>query len=102
MFADQSKRSTGQTFIYLLLGLAGGSCCFHEDVRHSVSGLGGDFWSDDDSDFDLDSCSDSDFSDYEEDDGLCNTMLLVGPHGVGKTSTVSAVATELGYKVSPH
>ena len=62
--------------------------------------LGGDIWGEDDSDFDLNSCSsDSDLSEYEDNDRLCNTMLLVGPHGVGKTATVSALATELGYKV---
>ena len=57
-------------------------------------------WGDDDSDFDLNGCSsESDDSEYEDDDRLCNTMVLLGPHGVGKTVTVNALATELGYKV---
>lgn len=51
-----------------------------------------DAW-DDESDFDLDS------EDSEEDDSLCNTMLLSGPHGCGKTSSVYALALELGFKV---
>ncbi|GFS08351.1 ATPase family AAA domain-containing protein 5 [Elysia marginata] len=44
---------------------------------------------------------DSDFtdSDEEEDECLCNTMLVTGPHGVGKTSLVYALAEEMGYKV---
>ena len=58
----------------------------------------------DDSDFDLDSSDrDSDESDcFEEDElarELCNTMLLLGPHGVGKTALVYALAEQLGYKV---
>ncbi|KAH3864432.1 hypothetical protein DPMN_027450 [Dreissena polymorpha] len=48
---------------------------------------------DDDSDFDLDS------EDSEEDDSLCNTMLMSGPHGCGKTSSVYALALEQGFKV---
>ena len=52
-----------------------------------------------DSDFDLGSeGEDSDFPD--DDDRLCNTMLITGPHGVGKTTSVYAMAQELGYKVS--
>ena len=44
---------------------------------------------------------DSDFTDSEEeDDRLCNTMLVTGPHGVGKTASVYALAQEMGYKVS--
>ena len=66
----------------------------------SLSELGGDVWGDDDSDFNLnDYSSDSDGSEYEDDDGLYNTMVLSGPHGVGKSATVNALATELGYKV---
>ncbi|KAH9492804.1 hypothetical protein Btru_024754 [Bulinus truncatus] len=43
---------------------------------------------------------DSDFTDSDEDDlKLCNTMLVTGPHGCGKTSTVYALALELGFKV---
>lgn len=30
---------------------------------------------------------------------LCNTMLLTGPPGVGKTASVYACAQELGFKV---
>lgn len=30
---------------------------------------------------------------------LCNTLLITGPPGVGKTSTVYACAQELGFKV---
>ncbi|XP_053392476.1 ATPase family AAA domain-containing protein 5-like [Mercenaria mercenaria] len=51
-----------------------------------------DLW-DDDSDFDMDS------EDSDDDDSLCNTMLLSGPHGCGKTSSVYALALELGFKV---
>ena len=69
-------------------------------VLFSFIELGSDIWSDDDSDFDLnDYSSDSDGSEYEDDDRLCNTMVLSGPNGVGKTATVNALATELGYKV---
>ncbi|CAL1526340.1 unnamed protein product, partial [Lymnaea stagnalis] len=44
---------------------------------------------------------DSDFADSEDEDepSLCNTMLISGPHGVGKTCLVYALAQELGYKV---
>jgi len=34
-----------------------------------------------------------------DDDNLCNALVLCGPHGVGKTSIVYAVAKELGFKV---
>ena len=45
--------------------------------------------------------SDFDFSDSEEeDDHLCNTMLIVGKHGIGKTACVHALAQQLNYKVS--
>ncbi|KAM9843976.1 ATPase family AAA domain-containing protein 5 [Aulostomus maculatus] len=37
-------------------------------------------------------------SQYAE-DALCNTILITGPTGVGKTSTVYACAQELGFKV---
>ena len=50
-----------------------------------------------DSDFDF-SGDDSD----EESSQLCNTMLLVGPHGVGKTAAVYALASQLSYKVCCH
>ncbi|KAK7113127.1 ATPase family AAA domain-containing protein 5-like [Littorina saxatilis] len=46
--------------------------------------------------------SDFDFSGDDSDDegsGLCNTILLVGPHGVGKTAAVYALAQQLSYKV---
>lgn len=46
------------------------------------------------SDFEM---SDSDME--EEPFQLCNTVLLVGPHGVGKTSAVYALAQQLSYKV---
>ncbi len=61
--------------------------------------FGCDWWTDDESDFELDDSEDSDYE--EEDDGLCNTTLLTGPHGVGKTALVYALAQELGYKVKP-
>lgn len=48
---------------------------------------------DDDSDFDMDS------DDSEEDDSLCNTVLLTGPTGCGKTSSVYALALQQGFKV---
>ncbi|XP_030839835.1 ATPase family AAA domain-containing protein 5 [Strongylocentrotus purpuratus] len=52
--------------------------------------------SDDESDDDF--CC-SDIEDSDEEDGLCNTILLSGPHGVGKTSLVYACAQELGFEV---
>ncbi|XP_013411401.1 ATPase family AAA domain-containing protein 5 isoform X2 [Lingula anatina] len=54
-----------------------------------------DWWTDDESDF---AVSDTAESDYEE-ENYCNTMLIQGPQGVGKTATVHALARELGYKV---
>jgi DNA polymerase III delta prime subunit len=50
---------------------------------------------DDESDFELSDMSEDDY----EDEGITNTMLLTGPHGIGKTATVYALAHELGYKV---
>ena len=34
-----------------------------------------------------------------DDNNLCSALVLCGPHGVGKTSMVYAVAKELGFKV---
>ncbi|XP_048411414.2 ATPase family AAA domain-containing protein 5 isoform X2 [Stegostoma tigrinum] len=48
-----------------------------------------DVW--DNSDFNLESSEDEDF--------LCNTVLITGPPGVGKTAAVYACAQELGFKV---
>ncbi|XP_078081943.1 ATPase family AAA domain-containing protein 5 isoform X2 [Mustelus asterias] len=48
-----------------------------------------DVW--DNSDFNLESSEDEDF--------LCNTVLITGPSGVGKTAAVYACAQELGFKV---
>ncbi|KAM4661939.1 ATPase family AAA domain-containing protein 5 [Discoglossus pictus] len=42
--------------------------------------------------------SDFDSSDDEE-ESLCNTVLITGPSGVGKTAAVYACAIELGFKV---
>uniref|UniRef100_A0A8D3AL34 ATPase family AAA domain containing 5a n=1 Tax=Scophthalmus maximus TaxID=52904 RepID=A0A8D3AL34_SCOMX len=47
-----------------------------------------------DSDWD---CGEDDSKDAE--DMLCNTMLITGPTGVGKTAAVYACAQELGFKV---
>ncbi|XP_029456573.1 ATPase family AAA domain-containing protein 5 [Rhinatrema bivittatum] len=46
-------------------------------------------------------CSDFDDSNAgnEEEDLLCNTILITGPSGVGKTAAVYACAQELGFKV---
>ena len=53
-----------------------------------------EWWGNDDSDFDLGS------DDSEEDeDKVCNTVMLMGPTGIGKTTTVYALAQELGFKV---
>ncbi|XP_053231159.1 ATPase family AAA domain-containing protein 5 isoform X2 [Podarcis raffonei] len=38
-------------------------------------------------------------SDSEEESVLCNTMLLIGPPGIGKTAAVYACAQELGFKI---
>ncbi|KAJ6656426.1 hypothetical protein lerEdw1_003714 [Lerista edwardsae] len=40
-----------------------------------------------------------DQSDDEEESLLCNTMLLIGPPGIGKTAAVYACAQELGFKI---
>ena len=56
-----------------------------------------EWWYEDDEDEDFDFSDDSDGSD--EEDILCNTMLLTGPTGCGKTSAVYACAEELGFKV---
>ncbi|POI35416.1 hypothetical protein CIB84_000835 [Bambusicola thoracicus] len=40
-----------------------------------------------------------DRSDIEEENNLCNTVLITGPPGVGKTAAVYACAQELGFKV---
>lgn len=52
-------------------------------------------------------CSDSDWdcgdeSSQEMEDMLCNTVLITGPTGVGKTAAVYACAQELGFKVQIH
>ncbi|NXT69661.1 ATAD5 protein, partial [Chaetops frenatus] len=50
-----------------------------------------------------DSLSSIDFkdskSDIEEETTLCNTVLITGPPGVGKTAAVYACAQELGFKI---
>uniref|UniRef100_A0A8C2UI49 ATPase family AAA domain containing 5 n=1 Tax=Coturnix japonica TaxID=93934 RepID=A0A8C2UI49_COTJA len=38
-------------------------------------------------------------SDIEEENNLCNTVLITGPPGVGKTAAVYACAQELGFKI---
>ncbi|XP_012040748.2 ATPase family AAA domain-containing protein 5 isoform X2 [Ovis aries] len=38
-------------------------------------------------------------SDDEEENRLCNTVLITGPTGVGKTAAVYACAQELGFKI---
>lgn len=38
----------------------------------------------------------------EHEQELCNTMLMIGPSGVGKTAAVYACAQELGFKVLVH
>jgi DNA polymerase III delta prime subunit len=55
------------------------------------------WYDDDDSDF----CSSDDSSDenFCEDEIVCNTMLVSGRVGCGKTSAVYACAEELGFKV---
>jgi hypothetical protein len=35
----------------------------------------------------------------EDDDKIINTMLLVGPSGIGKSASVHACASELGYRI---
>ena len=72
-------------------------------IYHIISSLtdtksSSEWWYDDeDSDFDM--SDDSDVSYFDEEDALCNTMLLTGPTGCGKTSAVYACAKELGFKV---
>ncbi|KGL79870.1 ATPase family AAA domain-containing protein 5, partial [Tinamus guttatus] len=41
----------------------------------------------------------NDKSDIEEETSLCNTVLITGPPGVGKTAAVYACAQELGFKI---
>ncbi|XP_046854959.1 uncharacterized protein LOC124447992 [Xenia sp. Carnegie-2017] len=52
-------------------------------------------WSDSDSDF----YSSNDQNDAFDTKQICNSMLLSGPFGCGKTSSVYACAEELGFKV---
>ncbi|NXJ75886.1 ATAD5 protein, partial [Trogon melanurus] len=47
----------------------------------------------------LDSLDFKDKSDVEEETSLCNTVLITGPPGVGKTAAVYACAQELGFKI---
>ena len=65
-----------------------------------------EWWDEDDSDFAPENDDDSAGSDYNPDtteeewsNRLGNTVLVTGPHGVGKTAVVYALAQELGYKV---
>jgi len=52
-----------------------------------------------DSDFDY-SIESYDSDDLNSGDSyLCNAMVLYGPHGIGKTAMVYAMANELGFKV---
>jgi DNA replication protein DnaC len=52
-----------------------------------------------DSDFDY-SIESYDSDDLNSGDSyLCNAMVLYGPHGIGKTAMVYAMASELGFKV---
>ncbi|XP_013921870.1 PREDICTED: ATPase family AAA domain-containing protein 5 [Thamnophis sirtalis] len=51
----------------------------------------------DDSSEHLDFVDDTSVSD--EENVLCNTMLLIGPPGIGKTAAVYACAQELGFKI---
>ncbi|XP_034268402.1 ATPase family AAA domain-containing protein 5 isoform X1 [Pantherophis guttatus] len=51
----------------------------------------------DDSSEHLDFIDDTSVSD--EENVLCNTMLLIGPPGIGKTAAVYACAQELGFKI---
>lgn len=37
--------------------------------------------------------------DSQEGEDMCNTLLITGPTGVGKTAAVYACAQELGFKV---
>ncbi|XP_067403489.1 ATPase family AAA domain-containing protein 5 isoform X2 [Emydura macquarii macquarii] len=57
----------------------------------------------DDTDRQQDSLDSMDFkddkSDREEENTLCNTVLITGPSGVGKTAAVYACAQELGFKI---
>ncbi|KAJ8037366.1 ATPase family AAA domain-containing protein 5 [Holothuria leucospilota] len=63
----------------------------------ALKGSSGEPNEDSESDFEP---SDEGGSDSEDDgDGLCNTILITGPHGVGKTSMVYACAKEMGFKV---
>uniref|UniRef100_A0A667II83 ATPase family AAA domain-containing protein 5 n=1 Tax=Lynx canadensis TaxID=61383 RepID=A0A667II83_LYNCA len=47
----------------------------------------------------LDSIDFKGSSDDEEENRLCNTVLITGPTGVGKTAAVYACAQELGFKI---
>ncbi|XP_028395212.1 ATPase family AAA domain-containing protein 5-like [Dendronephthya gigantea] len=57
------------------------------------------WWQDDDDDSDFYSSDDNEDENFDDEDILCNTMLLSGPVGSGKTSSIYACAEELGFKV---
>ncbi|XP_033123764.1 ATPase family AAA domain-containing protein 5-like [Anneissia japonica] len=71
-----------------------------KEIRQNSNSQGNKEWwiQDDDSDYEFIDDFDSD-DDDDEYDGLCNTKILVGPSGVGKTAAVYACASELGFKV---
>lgn len=75
------------------------SDCYSEDFVKIIfiSGLPAETREDSESDFEPSDggCSGSE----DEGDGICNTFLITGPHGVGKTSMVYACAKEMGFKV---
>ena len=68
-----------------------------EKTRKETSGQ----WYDDDDSDDFYSSDDSS-EDYCDEENICNTMLLSGPTGCGKTAAAYACAEELGFKVCKH
>ena len=56
-------------------------------------------WYDDDDSDDFYSSDDSGSENCFDEENVCNTMLLTGLSGCGKTAAVYACAEELGFKV---
>lgn len=65
----------------------------HSKKRHNLKGKR------DEKEEDLSDSTDFKGSSDDEENRLCNTVLITGPTGVGKTAAVYACAQELGFKI---